>query len=160
MPTGWMGGWHADATWLGWAGSRIVSIGQMRPGLTTLAIGLGVLAIVEAVHIFHLHRRTGGSAGLVETRLDKLAEALNLLADTTESGLTALAVEVQRAQLRAASPRAGSRGAGARTPSAKSRSASGKMKAAPEALSEDAAQLQAALAMTMSAHDVAESKGL
>jgi hypothetical protein len=128
----------------------------MRPGLTTLAIGLGVLAIVEAVYIVHLRRRTGGSAGLVETRLDKLAEALNLLTDTTESGLTALAVEVQRAQLRAASPR----GAGARTPSAKPRSASGKTKAAPEALSEDAAQLQAALAMTMSAHDVADMKGL
>jgi hypothetical protein len=132
----------------------------MRPGLTTLAIGLGVLAIVEAVYIFHLRRRAGGGAGLVESRLDKLAEALNLLTDTTESGLSALAVEVQRAQLRAASPRAGSRGAGARTSSAKAGGANARTKAAPETLSEDAARLQAALAMTMSAHDVANMKGL
>jgi hypothetical protein len=119
----------------------------MRPGLTTLAIGLAVLAIVEAVYIFHLRKRTVATGGQVESRLDKLAEALNLLTDTTESGLTALAVEVQRAQLRAAGPRAASRAAaGTRPSAAKPRGAAAKAKAAAENLSEDAAQLHAALA--------------
>jgi hypothetical protein len=93
----------------------------MRPGLTTLAVGLAVLAIAEAGYIFYLRRRTSTGSGHVESRLDQLADALNLLTDTTESGLTALAVEVQRVQLRVASPRAGSRARGTRPPSAKPR---------------------------------------
>lgn len=141
MSPSWMGGWHADATWLGWAGSRLVSIGQMRPGLTTLALGLALLVIAEAGYILYLRRRTSVAGGQVESQLDKLAEALNLLTDTTESGLTALAVEVQRAQLRAAGPRAGSRGA-----AAKPKGAGTRAKATAEILSEDAAQLHAALA--------------
>jgi hypothetical protein len=117
----------------------------MRPGLTTLAVGLAVLAIAEAGYIFYLRRRPSVGGGQVENRLDKLAEALNLLTDTTESGLTALAVEVQRAQLRA-SPRVGSRAAGTRPSVAKPNNAGAKTKATAETLSEDAAQLHAALA--------------
>ena len=146
MPTGWMGGWQADSTWLGWAGSRLVSIGHARPGLTTLAIGLAVLAVVEAGYIYYLRRRTDGG-GRLEKRVDQLTEALKLLTDTTESGLTALAVEVQRAQLRAETPRAKSRGqAGPRASGTKAKSPRVAAEATEKSLSLDAVELHAALA--------------
>lgn len=148
MATGWMGGWNANATWLGWAGSRIVSIGHMRPGLTTVVVGLSVLAVLEAAYIFSLRRQAGaGSLGQVAGRVDKLAVALALLTDTTESGFSALAMEVQRVQPRTPSPRASSRSAVAkRVSAAKARGESVKAIATTEAISEDEIQLHAALA--------------
>jgi hypothetical protein len=150
MTTSWMGGWSADATWLGWAGSRIVSIGHLRPGLTALLVALSVLAVLEAGYIFYLRRQAdAGSQGHLAGRVDKLAVALTLLTDTTESGLSALAMEVQRmqrAQPATASPRARSRSAMAkRVSAATARGESVTAMAAAEAVSEDEIQLHSAL---------------
>jgi len=166
MSSGWMGGWNADSTWLGWAGSRMISIGHARPGLTTLAIGLVLLAIAQAAYIYYLRRHTSAGGGRLEQRLDQLTEALRLLTDTTESGFTALAVEVQRAQMRAEAPRTKSRGqAGPRASGTKSKNARVNPDAADTSLSQDAIELHAALAavhpeaMTPRAHDGVDVKG-
>jgi len=163
MVPSWMGGWRADATWLGWASSRIVSIGHMRPGLTTAVVSLAVVVCLEAVYILVLRRRMANRADAgVAPRLDKLAAALALLTDVTEAGFTTVAAEVQRVQAKAAPARASSRRVTKRVSAAAARGESAIAIAAAESLSEDEVHLRTALvtAPTPSLERVAALTGL
>jgi hypothetical protein len=75
-----------------------------------LVLGLAVLA--QSVAIWRMSRATRGAARLNE-RLSHFAEALALLTDTTEAGLTNVAAELERTGRRRAA-RSVSRGAAAK----------------------------------------------
>jgi hypothetical protein len=75
-----------------------------------LMLGLAVLA--QSVAIWRMSRATRGAARLNE-RLSHFAEALALLTDTTEAGLTNVAAELERTGRRRAA-RSVSRGAAAK----------------------------------------------